>query len=252
MSLPRSHMFFHGSASTLEELDLRTEVLWPPLCSQESTYLGYLTGPFSCGYIPKGTTVSSFLGRIPRATVGMTFHTELVRNPWKKKRKSVKLSHFQRSCGAVDLLCILETWFQEKFHFSLERSLLNVSVDFMAPVWRLPGVLCCCDAAGDNSMASQTAPSTNPSLCLPCKSQISAWVAEMRQIMLYLMTYLMAHFPEVMRTYNYPCAQCELWLLCKQKVQTKLPHFKQVKVKKTSSLRSFSFLNLMSNVNTSK
>lgn len=71
-------------------------------------------------------------------------------------------------------------------------------------------------------MVSQPAPSADLSLCLPCNSQISsAWVAEMRQLMLYLMTYLMAHFPEVMRTYNYPCAQCELWLLCKQKVQTR-------------------------------
>lgn len=109
----------------------------------------------------------------------------------------------------------------------------------MAPVWRLPGCLCCWGAAGDSSMASQPAPSTNPSLCLPCKSQISSWVAEMRQIMLYLMTYLMAHFPEVMRTYNYPHAQCELWLLCKQKVQTRLPHFKQVKVKKPQILDPF-------------
>lgn len=71
-------------------------------------------------------------------------------------------------------------------------------------------------------MASQSAPSANLSLCLPFNSQISsAWVAEMRQLMLYLMTYLMAHFPEVMRTYNYPCAQCELWLLSDQKAQTR-------------------------------
>lgn len=94
-------------------------------------------------------------------------------------------------------------------------------------------------------MGSQPSASTNLSLCLPCNSPISsAWVAEMRQLMLYLMTYLMAHFPEVMRTYNYLCAQCELWLLCKQKSRPgiQLPHFKQAKIKNKNplSLRSLS------------
>ena len=82
--------------------------------------------------------------------------------------------HFQSSCRAVELLRVLETWCQERFESLWDGGLLNASVDFMACVWRLPGCLCHCGAAGNNSTASQSAPSTNLCLCLPFNSQISS------------------------------------------------------------------------------
>lgn len=176
---------------------------------------------------PKGTAVSSFHSRTPRTTVWMTFQPDPGMSWWpmphspevfKARLDRANLSNpshsmilrseniklwfpFQTSYATVDLLCVLETGFKGSSVTPWEGGLLNASEDFMVCVWRLSSCLCCCGAAGNNSMISQPVPRANLSLCLPFNSQISsAWVVEMRQPMLYLMTYLMAHFPEVMRT----------------------------------------------------
>lgn len=74
-------------------------------------------------------------------------------------------------------------------------------------------------------------------ICTQCKrkplfalQQSTSALAKMRLLMLHVMTYLMFHFPEEMRTCNYPYAQCELRLLSNQKVQLgiQMSYFKWV------------------------
>lgn len=85
--------------------------------------------------------------------------------------------------------------------------LLNAHMCMKAP--RLPALLQChvCCRNGQP-------------ICTQCKckplfafQQSSSALAKMRLLILHVMTYLMSHFPEAMRTCNYPYAQCELGLL---------------------------------------